>query len=139
MGVKRRGDEYEGIKNTVGEIMLEQICKLFPQIRDHIDYKDIGTWVTNKHYIAQPHGEIYGLDHSIERFDPLMVAKLRPATDVPGLFLTGQDILSCGFTGALFAGVIGAQAVLGRNVMGDLIKLHNKLEKSNVKISEARK
>ena len=43
------------------------------------------------------------------RFDPMMVAKLRPETDIPGLFLTGQDILSCGFTGALFAGVISAQ------------------------------
>ena len=38
-----------------------------------------------------------------------MVAKLRPETDVPGLYLTGQDILSCGFTGALFAGVVSAQ------------------------------
>merc|ERR1711936_1251237 len=94
--------------------------------------------VTNKHYIAQPHGEIYGLDHSIERFDPLMVAKLRPATDVPGLFLTGQDILSCGFTGALFAGVIGAQAALGRNVMGDLIRLHNKLEGANASMTDIR-
>ena len=38
-----------------------------------------------------------------------MVAKLRPETDVPGLYLTGQDILTCGFTGGLFAGVIAAQ------------------------------
>ena len=101
-----------------------------------------------------------------------MVAKLRPETDIPGgttlytfmltskpcppgLYLTGQDILSCGFTGALFAGVISAQvlfsfvkivsfqiliqAVMGRNVMGDLIKLHNKLEKDSVGITEVRK
>ncbi len=40
--VKRRGDDYEGIKNTVGETLIEQACQLFPQIRDHIDYKDIG-------------------------------------------------------------------------------------------------
>ena len=38
-----------------------------------------------------------------------MVAQLRPETDVPGLYLTGQDILTCGFTGGLFAGVIAAQ------------------------------
>ena len=73
------------------------------------------------------------------RFDPLTVAKLRPETDIPGLYLTGQDILSCGFTGALFAGVISAQAILGRNVMGDLIKLHNTLENTDVGITEARK
>ena len=85
-----------------------------------------------------------------------MVAQLRPETDVPGLYLTGQDILSCGFTGALFAGVVSAQvaflplnselmlesfpqAILGRNVLGDLAGLHNKLQKTEVKITEIRK
>jgi len=136
--LKKRGDNYDEVKNSIGHQMIEQCCKLYPQIRDCIDFTEIGSPVTNKHYIAQPHGEIYGLDHSIERFDPLMVAKLRPATDVPGLILTGQDILSCGFTGALFAGVIGAQAALGRNVMGDLISLHNKLEGSKASITDVR-
>ena len=85
---------------------------------------DIGTPVTNSHYIAQPHGEIYGLDHSSERFDPLTVAQLRPKTDIKGLFLTGQDVLSCGFTGALWGGLLCAQQVLGRNIMTDLVKLN---------------
>merc|ERR1712055_742728 len=137
--VKKRGDDYDEIKDSIGHKMIEQTCKLFPQIRDKIDVTEIASPVTNKYYIAHPHGEIYGLDHSMERFDPMMVAKLRPETDVPGLFLTGQDILSCGFTGALFAGVISAQAALGRNVMGDLVKLHNKLEGDNVGITEVRK
>ena len=93
----------------------------------------------------------------------MMVAQLRPETDVPGLYLTGQDILSCGFTGALFAGVVSAQvillsplpqhwtgqsvithlsftqAILGRNVLSDLAGLHNKLQKTKVKITEIRK
>ena len=81
------------------------------QMRDHIDHTEIASPVTNKFYLEQPHGEIYGLDHSRERwvmvrvttelslyirvslccrFDPLMVAKLRPETDIPGLYLTGQ-------------------------------------------------
>ena len=66
-------------------MLIEQTCKLFPQIRDHIDFKDIGSPVTNKYYLAQPNGEIYGLDHTLERFDPLMAAKLRPKTDIPGM------------------------------------------------------
>jgi len=136
--VKKRDDDYEEIKNTIGHKMIEQTCKLFPQIRDCIDFTEIASPVTNKYYIGQPHGEIYGLDHTSERFDPLMVAKLRPGTDIPGLYLTGQDILSCGFTGGLFAGVISAQAALGRNVMGDLIALHNKLEGSSASMSDIR-
>ena len=50
--------------------MLEQVCQLYPQIRDHIDYVDIGTPVTNTHYLAAPHGEIYGLDHTKARMLP---------------------------------------------------------------------
>lgn len=65
--LKRRGDDYDEVKNTIGEMLIEQTCKLFPQIRDHIDFKDIGSPVTNKYYLAQPHGEIYGLDHTMER------------------------------------------------------------------------
>jgi len=136
--LKKRGDDYTEVKNTIGQRMIEQTCQLFPQIRDKIDFVDIGSPVTNKTYLGQPHGEIYGLDHTSERFDPLMVAKLRPKTDIPGLFLTGQDILSCGFTGALFAGVLTAQAVLGRGVMNDLIALHNKLEGTNIRAGNVR-
>ena len=33
------GDDYDAIKNTIGEMMVEQLCKLYPQVRDHIDYK----------------------------------------------------------------------------------------------------
>jgi len=131
--VKRRGDDYDELKNCIGHRMIEQTCKLFPQIRDKIDYIDIASPVTNKHYLSAPHGEIYGLDHSKERFDPLMVARLRPETDIPGLYMTGQDILTCGFTGALFSGVLTAQVCLGRNVMYDLVNLHNTLNKPNKK------
>jgi len=128
--VKRRGDDYDAIKNTIGEMMIEQLCKLYPQVRDHIDYKDFATPITNKHYIAQPYGELYGLDHTAERMAPSISAKLRPETDIPGLYLTGQDIMSCGFTGAIYSGILTASAVLERNALIDLVKLHKKLKKS---------
>ena len=54
--------------------MLEQVCQLYPQIRDHIDYVDIGTPVTHTHYLAAPHGEIYGLDHTKARMTPEVVS-----------------------------------------------------------------
>ena len=125
--VKKRGDDYDEVKNSIGHRMIEQTCQLFPQMKDCIDFVDIGSPVTNSHYIGQPHGEIYGLDHSSQRFDPLTVAKLRPKTDIEGLFLTGQDVLSCGFTGALWGGLLSAQQVLGRNIMADLIKLNKQI------------
>ena len=112
--------------------MIEQACQLFPQIQDKIDYIEIGTPVTNTHYLTQPHGEIYGLDHGYQRFDPWLTAQLRPTTDVPGLYLTGQDVCLCGFTGALFGGVLCASDVLGRpHLMDDLENLHKRLTKKS--------
>ena len=57
------------------------------------------------------------------------VARLRPQTDIPGLYLTGQDILSCGFTAALYAGVFTAGTILNRNCVSDLANLHKRLKK----------
>ncbi len=56
-----------------------------------------------------------------------MSAQLRPQTDIPGLFLTGQDILTCGITGALFSGVLSAGTVLNRNAIADLETLHKSI------------
>lgn len=129
--LKRRGDDYDGLKKTIGEIMIDQACQLFPQIKDHIDYVEIGSPVTNYHYLAAPHGEIYGMDHSHQRFDPWTLAQMRPCTDVSGLYLTGQDAMLCGFTGALFGGLLCAGSILGRNIMDDLENLHGKLHSQN--------
>merc|ERR1712107_861884 len=101
----------------IGHKMIEQTCKLFPRIRDKIDYI----------HIASPVRYMGGVGHSKERFDPLTVARLRPETDIPGLYMTGQDILTCGFNGALYSGVLTAQVCLGRNVMYDVMSLHNTL------------
>ena len=122
--LKKRGEEYEELKNTLGQKLVDVVCQHFPHIQPHIDYVDFGSPLTNQHYIAAPEGEVYGLDHNVERFQAENVAKLRPKTDVEGLYLTGQDVFVGGFVGALFGGVLSASAILGRNVYQDLVALY---------------
>jgi len=76
-------------------------------------------------------GSIYGLDHCQERFLPDDSALLRPATGIPGLFLTGQDIMSAGFVSALNAGLLCASAVLEQNLFLDVAKLHKESKPKN--------
>jgi all-trans-retinol 13,14-reductase len=133
--LKKRGEDYEEFKKSIGQRMIDRCCDLFPQIKDHIDFVDIGTPVTHNHYIAAPYGEIYGLDHTIERMDASLTAKLRPKTDIPGLYMTGQDVLICGFTGAIYGGLIAAGAVLERNVMTDLLQVQ-KIQKRHTPLGK---
>lgn len=131
--VMKRGEEYEDLKNRIGKRIWEQTCKLFPQVRDRVDFFDVGSPLSNRYYIAAPRGEIYGIDHHIDRFSPNAVMKLRPDTSIPGLYLTGQDILSCGFAGAMFSGVITASAVLNRNLFADMGRLQTEVKKKAAK------
>jgi len=124
----KRGEEYEEIKNRIGKRVWEQTCRLFPQVRDKVDFFDVGSPLSNRYYIAAPRGEIYGIDHHVDRFSPQSAVKLRPDTSIPGLYLTGQDILSCGFAGALCSGVITASAVLKRNLFADMSRLQKELK-----------
>lgn len=114
--IKRRGDEYEGLKNTIGHQMIDQLCKVYPQVKDHIDYTNIGSPVTCKHYLGSPLGDFYGLHHGTDRFTASMTATLRCQTDVPGLYLTGQDTLSTGFMASSYSGLMCASAILGKQV-----------------------
>jgi all-trans-retinol 13,14-reductase len=47
---------------------------------------------------------------------------LRPPTKVPGLWLTGQDIMSCGVSGAMMGGLAAATAIAGVRRMAPVMK-----------------
>jgi phytoene dehydrogenase-like protein len=47
---------------------------------------------------------------------------LRPRTRIPGLWLTGQDTLSCGVTGAMMGGMASAIAIAGGRRMVPVMK-----------------
>lgn len=128
--VMKRGDDYETIKKAIGHHMWEQTLKIFPQLEDKVEYFDIGSPLSNNYYLGSMKGEIYGADHDLARFaDPDVLINLRPDTDIPGLLLTGQDITSCGFAGALSGAVLCASKVLNRNLWNDLAKFKNDLYK----------
>ena len=100
---KRRGDDYDAYKKTLGYKCIDTACDLFPKIKvrkrnynfyffhqffyqDHIDYVNIGSPLSNNFYLGSQKGEIYGLDHTKERFAMANNALLRPETDIEGNF-----------------------------------------------------
>ena len=124
--IHNRGSDYEALKNIFADKMWQTALKHFPQLKGKDLHIEASTPLSCKYYLNSGGGEIYGIDHTAERFSYETMAALRPQTPVEGLWLTGQDVLTAGFGGALMGGFFSASAITGRNIMIDLQKLEKK-------------
>ena len=115
----KRGEDYEALKARLSERLLQRLYDKLPQLQGKIDYHELSTPLSTEWFSAYRHGELYGLDHTPER---LQQDWLTPRTRVPGLWLTGQDILTCGVTGAMMSGLLTVIAMVGGRKIGPLMK-----------------
>jgi all-trans-retinol 13,14-reductase len=115
----KRGDDYDALKQAYGERLLEHLYTRLPQLRGRIDYWEVSTPLSMQWFCGYGRGELYGLDHDPQR---MQQSWLRPRTRVPGLWLTGQDVMSCGVAGAMMGGVATAVAVGGVRRMAPVMK-----------------
>jgi all-trans-retinol 13,14-reductase len=115
----KRGSDYEELKRGYGERLLEQLYGKLPQLRGRIDHWEVSTPLSMQWFCGWERGELYGLDHDPAR---LRQRWLGPRTDVPGLWLTGQDVMSCGVSGAMMGGLATATTIAGMRRIGPLMK-----------------
>lgn len=101
----KRGDEYEALKEQLAQRLLKSLYEKMPHLEGKIDYYELSTTLSTDFFCRYQQGEIYGLDHSPQRFEQEW---LKPKTTIKGLYLTGQDVLTCGVVGAMVAGFITA-------------------------------
>jgi all-trans-retinol 13,14-reductase len=111
---KKRGADYEALKARLTERLTAELERLVPQTKGRVVHAELSTPLSTKHFAAWEHGEIYGLDHGPERFRQRW---LKPKTKVPGLYLAGQDVVTCGVAGALLGGILCASALLKKNLL----------------------
>ncbi len=115
----KRGEDYEALKADLSERLLRHLYDKLPQLEGRIDYHELSTPLSTEWFSAYKHGELYGLDHTPER---LQQDWLTPKTKIDGLWLTGQDILTCGVTGAMMSGMLTVTSMLGMRKISPLMK-----------------
>jgi all-trans-retinol 13,14-reductase len=116
---KRRGDEYDELKQRLSTRLRTELERQVPQVVGNIAHTELSTPVTTRHFTNYGHGEIYGLASTPERFG---MRGLGARTPIRGLYLTGQDVSSLGVVGALYGGVISASVALGKNLLSAVSK-----------------
>jgi len=115
----KRGEVYEAFKAELGERLMQHLYEKLPQLKGKVDYYEISTPLSTDHFCAYQYGELYGLDH-----DPVRLRQtwLGPRTRFKGLWLTGQDVLTCGVTGAMMAGLLTTSTIIGMRKSTGLLK-----------------
>lgn len=116
---RRRGLDYDAFKRQLSDRLQEELIRQVPVLAEKIDYVELSTPLSTRHFMNYQQGEMYGLSGTPGRFQ---LRCLTPTTPIRGLYLTGQDVTSLGVTGALFGGVLTASAILRRNLMDTIAK-----------------
>ena len=115
----KRGDDYDAFKAQLGKRLMQHLYEKLPHLEGKVDYYEVSTPLSTDHFCAYQYGELYGLDHDPVR---LQQSWLGPRTRFKGLWLTGQDVLTCGVTGAMMAGLLTTSAIIGFRKAGTLLK-----------------
>ncbi len=105
----RHAPDYLRLKERLIARLLERIEAHAPGFRDLVGFAELATPLTFDTFQRSHDGAFYGVNCSPERLlSPLAVAK----SEIPGLFLGGQDVSGPGILGALMGSFLAASAAL---------------------------
>ena len=107
-GARSRPDAWAALKKRVETKMLEYYATKFPALAPLIVYHELGTPLATAAFTAHEKGAFYGLETTPRR---VLSDALSPRTPVPGLFLSGQDMMLPGIAGSLWGGMLCAAAI----------------------------
>jgi phytoene dehydrogenase-like protein len=89
--------------------MFKGLEKRIPGISDHVTFWDLGTPLTNKHYINTTQGSLFGIEKSVDQVGP---GAFSTKTEFEGLLMCGASTMSHGVSGATATGLSAAKVIL---------------------------
>lgn len=113
-----RGEGYERFKAEKTEILLSELEKKFPNIRNCILSTYVATPLTYRDYIGSETGCMYGF---VKDANFPMRSYLTPRTKIKNLLLTGQSINMHGILGVTISAVLTCSELIGRKYLLDKI------------------
>lgn len=100
---------YEALKSSLRDRLLASAERVVPGLRDHVVFSEVGTPLTNVHYVAAPKGNLYGTEKTLRHVGPLAYPV---KTEIDDLWLCGASTVAHGVMGATFSGMVAARAIL---------------------------
>jgi len=114
-GTYHRDPDYRRSKAALADRLIQAAARVLPDLREHIDWQETATPVTQERFTHSTGGTSYGIEFACDQMGPLRIG---PHTDVPGLYLCGASTPSGhGISAVLRSGVIAASAVLEKDLL----------------------
>ena len=107
-GTEEHATEWAAFKQDIETKLMEFFTTKFPALAPLVVYRELGTPLATASFTGHEKGGFYGVETTPRR---MLSEALNARTPVPGLFLTGQDVMTPGIAGALWGGMLGAAAV----------------------------
>lgn len=116
-----RGKDYETWKQAMTEKLLDLVEKIYPEIRNSIEFSFASSPLTIRDYYGNKEGSNYGFQKDS---NDLMLSQMSVFTKVKNLFLTGQNVNIHGFCGVSITAIETAEAIVGHN---EIVRKINKI------------
>ena len=111
--------EYQQLKEQLTAGMLATIDKRVPGFSDHLVFQELGTPLSNEHYLNATRGNLYGIDKGRFQVGPWA---FKNKSEITGLWLSGASTTAGhGVAGATSSGLMTARQILGCK-MSDLLQ-----------------
>ncbi len=105
-----RAWDYQQLKEEITSRMLVSLEKRIPGLSQSIVFKELGTPLTNEHYLHAHRGNIYGIEKGVFQVGPFAFSR---RSGIENLFLCGQSTESHGISGVTSSGLRASAAILG--------------------------
>jgi all-trans-retinol 13,14-reductase len=100
--------EWVDLKQGIESRLMDCFAAKFPALAPLVVFQELGTPLATASFTGHEKGAFYGVETTPRR---ILSDALNARTPVPGLFLTGQDVMAPGIAGALAGGMLGAAAI----------------------------
>jgi phytoene dehydrogenase-like protein len=111
---KKRGEDYEALKERIAQSLLDYIESKYPGFRSLVAFHELSTPLSVEHFTDHHQGGIYGLPSTNAR---LQAEWLRCQTPVKNLYIAGSDLISMGVGGAMMGSVIAMGHIFGTQAL----------------------
>ncbi len=103
-------DTYKQKKKEALEILIERLERLYPGIKERIEYAELATAKTVQRYTLNPKGSPYGYAQTLNQ---TAQKRLKQRSIIPGLYYASAwSSPGGGFTGAIYSGYLCALSVI---------------------------